>query len=204
MGGQFLANVLAFEHLDGRIENLFQIIWRCFHGCVKPERKADVVFGQACFFHAHDVGNRIRALLGRNGQGAYPTAAHLRQNHGRGSKNHLCVTRNQRLHRRRATFEWNVQHVCSGQAVEQDARQVRRRAIAARAKVEFVRVLFGVGDQLFDVVNRQAAVDGDHHRPVAQQSDGLEIFFNVVVQFFVQRLVDVRVAGNQQGIAIGW
>ena len=97
-----------------------------------------------------------------------------------------------------------MQHVCSGQTVEQDARQVRRRAIAARAKVEFVRVLFGVGDQLFDVVHGQAAVDGDHHGSVAQQSDGLEIFFNVVVQFFVQRLVDVRVAGNQQGIAICW
>ena len=64
------------------------------------------------------------------------------------------------------------------------------RACTGRCAREFAWISTGVGNILLNVLNRQGRVDHEHVRDRSKQRDCREIFFNIVVQFFIEAFVD--------------
>jgi len=74
-----------------------------------------------------------------------------------------------------------------------------------RSVIEFAWIIFGIGQQLWDGVDREVGGNHHNHAGVADTGHRYKIFECVVGQFFVDVRADHhgRERGDHQGVAVG-
>src|SRR6195256_4416518 len=75
---------------------------------------------------------------------------------------------------------------------------MRVAADPERAEVELVRMLFGISDQLLEVLYRDALVQDQHLMGEGEIGDRLEILDRIVGQVLVERGIDRDAAAREQ------
>ena len=102
-------------------------------------------------------------------------------------------------------FVGNVRNVQARHALEHFTRQMLLAARAAGGVADFAGLLFGQGDQLFDIVGRKAGEGQHHKRASGHVGNRAQVSDRVVGDVGVQigRNGDGRIGRKQQGVAVG-
>ena len=97
----------------------------------------------------------------------------------------------------------NVDHVDAGHHLEQFARQMACRSVAARRHVDLARVGLGISDELGNGLRRERWVYRHNEGDRDDACDGCDVAEEVEIEFLVKRHIDRgRRADQEEGVAV--
>jgi hypothetical protein len=118
-------------------------------------------------------------------------------------EHHLDLAAHEIGNRRRRALIGNMHDVDTGHRLEQLAGEMRRRADPVRAEVDAAGPGPRGGDQILDVVDRQARVDDDDIERARHQGDRRKGAERIVRQLGIERRIDrVGERRHQQRVAV--
>ena len=146
-----------------------------------------------------------RALRGRDGQRAQPSRLHVGQDGSRRGEHQLALAGDDIGERGLCALVGHVHHVDAGHRLEELAREMRRRAGAARCVVEPPGVRLCVRDQFRHCRRRHRWMHDEDVRLDGDQGDRREILDRIERQVPIERRVggEDAVVAEEPGVAIG-
>ena len=154
--------------------------------------------GEAGLAHRRNVGQFLRAL--RRGDGDAAQRAVLQRAHHprREVDAEVDLAGDEVGARAGGAAVGHVVHLGAGLLLQQLHGQMRLRADAGDADVEFAGIGFGVGDQFLQVVHRHLGIGREHQRRLPHQDDRREGAVGVERHVLVHEAVGDQHAGRRE------
>ena len=173
-------------------------------GTTTPCQLSPAMSGVAGFRRRRHVRQRLRARLAGHRQPAQPALDDLLRGRRRRGEADRRMARDRCAHRQARAVEWDMHEVETERQAERFADEMSRRARPRRRVAVLAWIGLDESDELTDGLRRHRRVHRDHQGRGHHQGDGVEVLFEFIGDFVVERRVD-DVAGidDQQSVAVG-